>query len=297
MSREGQRRCGECGEPLGEGAAFCRACGAKHREPAADDAPTVREALPAVEPPPLARAAAKPAQAPPTPRQAPPPAKAAGAEPPPLPPIVRSPRPSRTPLLVGAAILVLGAVVAGALLVTQGGSSGSDAPPTSEAGASTPSQEVSAQGEAEPAAETGFPPVSRAQMREEIQSLLIDYHEDVVNGAYQSAWALLSPRKRQQYLEEGGYHKWMAAQASLSPYLSPAGLTVQLDALEGEGVARAMVTGMGWSKPGSPCEEWSGLTWTRYDGEAWTYDPGYSTTPARRRTWEPRFHELLGADC
>jgi hypothetical protein len=134
-------------------------------------------------------------------------------------------------------------------------------------------------------------------MVEEIQSLLIDYHEDVVDGSFQSAWALLSPRKRQQYLEEGGYQKWMAAQASLSPYLSPAGLTVRLDALEGEGVARAMVTRMGWSKPGSSCDEWSGLTWVRYDGEEWTYDPGYSTTPARRQTWQSRFHQLLGADC
>jgi hypothetical protein len=156
---------------------------------------------------------------------------------------------------------------------------------------------VSSQGEAEPLAENGFPPVGKTQMTEEIQALLIDYHEDVVNSTFQSAWALLSPRKRQQYLEEGDYHKWMAAQASLSPYLSPAGLTVRLDELEGEGVARVMVTGMGWSKPGSPCDEWSGLTWARYNGQAWTYDPGYSTTRARRQTWEPRFHQLLGANC
>jgi hypothetical protein len=39
------------------------------------------------------------------------------------------------------------------------------------------------------------------------------------------------------------------------------------------------------------------MNWVRYDGETWTYDPGYSTTPSRRRTWEPRFHQLLGADC
>jgi hypothetical protein len=192
---------------------------------------------------------------------------------------------------------VLGIGAAAFVLVTQGDSPDSDTAPVSETTGAAPRQDVSSSGETEPSAEAGLPAVSRAEMAEEIQSLLIKYHEDVVDGSFQSAWALLSPRKRQQYLEEGGYRKWMAAQASLSPYLSPAGLTVRIDALEGEGVARAMITRMGWSKPGSACSEWSGLTWVRYDGEEWTYDPGYSTTPARRQTWQPRFHQLLGADC
>jgi len=39
------------------------------------------------------------------------------------------------------------------------------------------------------------------------------------------------------------------------------------------------------------------LTWVKYEGGQWTYDPGYSTTPARRRTWQPRTGELLGGAC
>jgi hypothetical protein len=134
-------------------------------------------------------------------------------------------------------------------------------------------------------------------MEEEIGSLLLDYHEDVVEGDFRGAWALLSTRKRRQNLAEYGYRKWMEAQASLSDYLSPSPLQARIDALEDAGVARVLVTGMGWAAPTSPCTEWSGLTWVRYERGEWTYDPGYSTTAARRQTWKPRAGELLGAGC
>ncbi len=144
----------------------------------------------------------------------------------------------------------------------------------------------------------GFPAVGRAQMVAEIRALLLAFHEEVVDRDFRAAWALLSPRKRRQDLSEpGGYHAWMTAQASLSPYLSPSGLEVRLDSLEGDGVARVTLTGMGWSQPGSPCRQWSGLTWVRYRDREWTYDPGYSTTPSRRRTWQSRSPELLGVGC
>ena len=134
-------------------------------------------------------------------------------------------------------------------------------------------------------------------MNEEITSLLQGYHEDVVEEDFQGAWAMLSPRKRRQYLREYGYQKWASAQASLSPYLDPYGLEANVVSLEGEGVARVDVTGMGWSKAGAPCSEWSGLTWAKYEGDEWAYDPGYSTTSARRATWRPRSARLLGGDC
>jgi len=134
-------------------------------------------------------------------------------------------------------------------------------------------------------------------MEEEITTLLLAYHEDVVERDFRAAWSLLSARKRQQDLAEYGYPKWMRAQASLSDYLSPGGLQAQIDSLEGEGVARVLVTGMGWSAPSSSCSEWSGLTWARYESGEWTYDPGYSTTAPRRQEWKPRASELLGGGC
>ena len=143
----------------------------------------------------------------------------------------------------------------------------------------------------------GVPAVSRMEMTQEIQTLLLSYHQDVVARQFGSAWGLLSARKRQQYLREDGYHKWERNQDSLSPYLSPSGLRAKIEAFEASGVARVLVTGMGWSAPGASCTEWSGLTWVKYEHEQWTYDPGYSTTPARRQVWEPRSEELLGGSC
>jgi hypothetical protein len=135
-------------------------------------------------------------------------------------------------------------------------------------------------------------------MRADIQQLLLDEHTDIVNGDYQAAWALLSARKQQQDLREHGYGGWQKAQASLTPYLDPQGIQVSLDKLEpSDGVARVTVTGMSWSKPGAPCSEWSGITWVRYEGGQWRYDPGFSTTPQRRRQWSTKFGQLLGGSC
>ncbi len=196
-----------------------------------------------------------------------------------------------TPFLVAATILLLGAGAA-VVIFLSGGGGGSSTTTVSETQAGEP-----AAGEEAPAEENGLPGVSKGEMEAEISTLLLDYHEDVVARDFRSAWALLSARKRQQDLGEYGYAKWMQAQSSLSNYLDPSGLQARIDGFEGEGVARVDVTGMGWSEPGSPCFEWVGLTWVKYERDIWTYDPGYSTTPARRRTWQPQLGRLLGANC
>lgn len=158
-------------------------------------------------------------------------------------------------------------------------------------------EEEAAEAEEEAITSDGVPTVPRSQMNEEVGALLEGYHEDVVDEDFQGAWAMLSPRKRRQYTREYGYQKWAAAQASLSPYLHPAGLTAEVVALEGEGVARVEVNGMKWDQPGAPCSEWSGLTWVKYEGDEWTYDPGYSTTAARTAAWKAKSSRLLGGDC
>jgi hypothetical protein len=63
------------------------------------------------------------------------------------------------------------------------------------------------------------------------------------------------------------------------------------------GVATVHVGGMAWSAPGANCTEWSGITWVKYEHGAWRYDPGYSTTAARKRKWKSRYGELLGTQC
>jgi hypothetical protein len=281
--------CGKCGETLTSNSAFCRACGS----------PVVAEGRPTQKLPPTP----PPAPPPPPPVSPPSPAGLAPA------PLASGNSRRRIPFVIGALVLLLGAGVAVAIVAGKSSNPSDPAStveqvgiPSPETGHEQPGSETVETEEEPVAAEeelssSGFPEVSRSRMNEEITSLLQGYHEDVVEENFQGAWAILSPRKRRQYLREYGYHKWAAAQASLSSYLDPYGLEANLVSLEGEGVARVDVTGMGWSKPGAPCSEWSGLTWVKYEGDEWTYDPGYSTTSARRATWRPRGARLLGGDC
>lgn len=200
-------------------------------------------------------------------------------------------------MLIAAAILLLGVGAAAAIVLARGGGNATTTVAEATSRPTTTGAEEEPDEEVVGLDSNGLPAVGRTEMEEEIQELLLTYHEDVVAGDYRSAWSLLSARKRQQNLAEYGYRKWMQAQATLSGYLVPGGLQARIDGVEGEGVARVDVDGMGWSDPESRCSEWSGLTWARYEQGAWTYDPGYSTTSARRRTWQPRSAELLGANC
>lgn len=166
------------------------------------------------------------------------------------------------------------------------------------AGGSSEESEPEPQPESEGTVDSkGFPFESRPQMSRGIRQVLLGYHQAVINGEFQRAWRLLSRRKQAQALREDGYAKWREAQASLAPYLEPDGIGAQIISLEGGGVARVDVRGMGWYAPGSSCSEWSGLTWVKYERGNWYYDPGYSTTPAREREWKPRFDKLLGTTC
>jgi hypothetical protein len=199
------------------------------------------------------------------------------------------------------ALGVVAVLAAGGVAVALALSGGGDSDSSPQGGPSAAAAEASFEesgaevGQAEGEAE--FPTSDHAQMASEIQEALLAYHEDVVYRDFQAAWGLLSARKRDQAESEAGYAAWAKNQATLSPYLAPAGLTVRVDGFEPDGVARVNLSGMGWSDPGSLCSEWSGLTWARYERERWTYDPGYSTTPARRREWQPRSSELLGEGC
>ena len=255
---EGSRACSKCGQSLAAFASFCRHCGAPVEQVAKAQPP------------------------------APAPARRRGG-------------PRGGTILIAVVVgLLAGAGVVGAVALLGGEDSGRETA-IADSAATVPTGErpaLAESGHADSASgPIGFPSQSEAEMAGEIQDMLLAFHENVVGRRLQDAWSLLSVRKRRQTEREDGYRKWATAQASLSPYLSPAGLTVRIDALEDEGVARVLVTGMDWTAPGSACAEWSGLTWAKYEGGSWTYDPGYSTTPERERLWKSRYGELLGASC
>jgi Double-GTPase 2 len=211
-------------------------------------------------------------------------------------------------LLLAAVLIGVGQLVSSSSesnAVAAGGAAPAALAPTSEPSEETfePETETEVEPEVEPSEPVvngnGVPQQSRGAIEEEIDAVVRGYHLALVEGRFQRAWQLLSARKRQQTLAESTYPKWRAAQATLVPYLEPLGARTRVVAFEGDGVARVDVTGMGWSAPASPCSEWSGLTWAKYEGGSWHYDPGYSTTPARERAWKApsRYAKLMGTTC
>jgi hypothetical protein len=144
----------------------------------------------------------------------------------------------------------------------------------------------------------GLPAISDADATDQIRRLLVDYHQDIVDDDFRAAFALLSARKQRSALRQYGFDGWQRGQATLAPYLQPAGLRVAIvtrDAVTG--VVLVRVTGMGYTKQDSPCTTWSGLTWVKYENGEFRYDPGYGTTPQRTRDWSGRQSELLGVGC
>jgi hypothetical protein len=279
---------------------------------AAGDAPTeVLPPPPPPPPPPVPAAAPGPAAAPVAQAATPAPAAPPSGGPPYPPPGGPAPRGSSWggPALV-AAVLVLALAVAGGAVALVVSSNKEDAPTTSatiedtsasDAADSADSGVGAVDDSGTPSTTAGndvLPPDDEATMALDIQDVLYDHHQAIVDGDYSTAWDLTSSRYQSKKLREDGYDAWQTAQESLTPYLEPSGLQVEIAELDSRsGVATIVVTGMGWTNPSSGCSTWSGTTWAHYDGSSWRYEPGYSMTPARRAEWEPRRDELLGWGC
>ena len=110
---------------------------------------------------------------------------------------------------------------------------------------------------------------------------------------------LTSERYRAKKVRElGSYEAWAEGQVDLGNHLDPSDVGASIRDLDRRnGVATVDVSGMGWSKPGSSCSTWSGVTWARYENGHWRYEPGYSMSPQRRAEWFPRRTALLGWGC
>ena len=205
------------------------------------------------------------------------------------------------PLAVIAVLVLGGGVGAAAVLLTSKSSSGrhhGGTTITSPGTGSIPTT-TTPTGTTTPCEANGnLPCESSEQMQASIQHMLYTWHEDIVNGNYSAAWALLSERKRQQDEQKEGYATWEHNQASLKPYLNPSGIKVSIvNTNAGAGEATVDVKGMTWDQPGAHCSEWSGITWVLYENGSWRYDPGYSTTAAREAEYKSRYTELLGGSC
>lgn len=252
-----------------------------------------------------------PGAAAPPPMQAPPPQQGWAAPPPPPPSGGRTTW--ATPGLI-AAILVLALAVGGgavAIALSSGGSDNTTAgngeeggpvegEPVDGTGDTAPDEETEtttevANPDARPAGSL-LPDESEDAMASEIQTVLLAHHEAIVAGNYKRAWNLTSPEYKKYKLSTDGYDTWASNQQTLGKDLQPGSLQVEVQELDDDtGVATVNLTGMGYTGSAGNCGGlWEGLTWARYTGGAWRYEPGYATVSERRSEWEPRKTELLG---
>jgi hypothetical protein len=230
--------------------------------------------------------------------------------PPPFPPPAAPPSSGsgNTTLLILAIVLVLVAVgVGGVLLVRSGGSHRPTAAAVNAQTTTTISEPATSTAQpqtTETAGTTGNPggesrsanPYSEVST---IETVLREFHKDVLSSNFQGAWELTSFRyRRQKENEPGGYPAWEKNQKTLQRYLDPSGLKVSIYSWEERPqIATVRVTGMRWSAPGSSCSYFQGITWMHHEGDTWYYEPGYSASPQRRAQWEGRKPALLGWGC
>jgi hypothetical protein len=209
-----------------------------------------------------------------------------------------------TPALT-AALLVLALAIAGGAAALVIANKRSAVPPNDPVAAPAPAT-VTEQPSPPPAPPPPPPPaadplagVDDATMADDIARILLAHHRAIVNGSYRTAWLLTSTRYRAKKVRElGSFERWAQGQSDLADHLDPSGVRVAIqDVDRRSGVATVNVTGMGWSEPGSPCSTWSGVTWAKFERGHWRYEPGYSISGPRRRTWQPRQSELMGIGC
>lgn len=246
------------------------------------------------------------------------------------PPAPSAPPPSRGGThWLAAAVVILAVVIGGsvaALLLSRDSGSDATAGPAREAAATTTTRRTS---EARTPTETSraraarpsrtpvtvpeedppeasasssvLPDVSQQQMEREIADVVGQHHRLLQQGSYRSAFALLSARKQHQLENEVGFDGWRNNQTDLRRYVGNLdALDVTIQSLDRRhGVATIMITGPRFDLPNNACgSRYSGITWAKYEDGSWTYEPGFSTTPQRRREWGgSRRYETLAYTC
>ena len=314
---EAGRVCPYCRFALKQGAEVveCGACHAAHHTDCwEDNGGCAVMGCPGA--PRAAAGAAAPASPPPPPRTPPPPPPPPPrtyAQPPPpnYPPPNAAPPPLasrgaagwRTPSVFAGAVIVLALAITGgavALVVSNNNQqSGANVPAPTVTVSPPPAPTPPAAPETPPPGAGILPNVDEATMEADITDLLRSHHQAIVAGNYYDAWVLTSRRYRAKKKRElGSFETWAEGQIDLGNNLDPGDVAASIRELDRRnGVATVDVSGMGWTKPGSPCSTWSGVTWARYENDHWRYEPGYSMSPQRRAEWFPRRTALLGWGC
>ncbi|GEM_PF-1612270 len=281
--------CSACGGPVVAGERFCRTCGAPVSAKAEETKPQSPSAT-AKTPGPDGKSAK------------PPEADAAAA--PSAVTAAISWRPSRPALYAGAALLLL-AVAATVIVLSSGnqsdGSDGTMKDPyaglsETETDPSTPPKKAPNNGK--------LPSNSRSSMQRQVKSVIREHHQLIANGDLAGAFALMSRRKRARPLYDNpectNSTCWAPAMDPLrSGLANPVRPSVRITRLyKRSGVAEIKVK---LPRPNCPTGYWEGITWAKYEGGRWTYDPGWKTDETQRAQYDgpgdTQDARLLGVGC
>ncbi len=295
--------CSACGAPLATGEKFCRRCGAAvalKKKPVSDESPAKETADKPTEAVPSASVVAA-TEKPETKSEAktePNPGKSPAAS--------SDSRPWRKFAFAGAIVVVV-LVAAAVIVLNSTGSSGSaaneadiydqlDDPVTTTTSTAATSNVDNGK----------LPNQSRAAMQKSIKKVIRRHHQLIADGNYAAAYSLYSRRKQNHPLyEEPGCQSYSCWAPAMTPLQS--GLTNPVTAsvrvvrtFKRSGVAEIHAV---LPMPSCPTGAWEGITWAKYEGGRWTYDPGWKTDEWERRQYKSTNNgntqnpQLLGIGC
>jgi len=149
-----------------------------------------------------------------------------------------------------------------------------------------------------------LPSNSRSSMQRQVKSVIREHHQLIANGDLAGAFALMSRRKRARPLYDNpectNSTCWAPAMDPLrSGLANPVRPSVRITRLyKRSGVAEIKVK---LPRPNCPTGYWEGITWAKYEGGRWTYDPGWKTDETQRAQYDgpgdTQDARLLGVGC
>jgi hypothetical protein len=136
-------------------------------------------------------------------------------------------------------------------------------------------------------------------MAADVGELLRRFYGAQIKYQYGVQRGLTTERYQRNVIDDLGFSTWATDyQATAAPYLADAqniDVTI-LDQDPADGVVTVDARGMRYTKPGSSCSMWEGITWARYEQGRWRYDPSVKATAARQARWG-HSDKVIGSGC
>jgi hypothetical protein len=132
-----------------------------------------------------------------------------------------------------------------------------------------------------------------------IRDLVRRFYQAQIDGDYATQRQLTTARYQRDKIDPMGFVQWGINQHTAGPFLSGAqniDVTIR-DTDARDGSVTIDIRGLRYSKRGSGCSTWEGISWARYEYGRWRYDPYLQATPTREARWGVQANQIIGAGC